>query len=176
MAGRSGLRYLTAFPIGRGAVMRRILVPIVTCLALLALGPLWAAAAAQPAPVVAGDLEISAYRAKAMLPGQPVGGGYLTIANKGTAPDRLIAVTSPNAHMVEIHEMKTVDDVMTMRPVEGGIEIPAGATVELKPGGTHLMFMMVTEPFKEGGEVPITLEFEKAGKIEIKLPVVGLGG
>ena len=161
--------------------MRRILVPIVACLALLApIGPLWVAAsmaaATQPAPVVAGDLEISAYRAKAMLPGQPVGGGYLTVANKGAAPDRLIAITSPSAGMVEIHEMKTVDDVMTMRPVEGGLEIPAGATVELKPGGAHLMFMMVTEPFKEGGEVPVTLEFEKAGKVDIKLPVVGLGG
>jgi copper(I)-binding protein len=162
-------------------VMRRLLVPIVACLALLApIGPLSvaasAAAAMQPAPVVAGDLEISAYRAKAMLPGQPVGGGYLTIANKGAAPDRLIAVTSPSAGMVEIHEMKLVDDVMTMRAVEGGLEIPAGATVELKPGGAHLMFMMVTEPFKEGGEVPVTLEFEKAGKVDIKLAVVGLGG
>jgi copper(I)-binding protein len=162
-------------------VMRRILVPIVACLALLTpIGPLSVqtsvAAATQPAPVVAGDLEISAYRAKAMLPGQPVGGGYLTIANKGAAPDRLIAVTSPSAGMVEIHEMKMVDDVMTMRPVEGGLEIPAGATVELKPGGAHLMFMMVTEPFKEGGEVPVTLEFEKAGKVDVKLPVIGLGG
>ena len=124
-------------------------------------------AAEMPAPVVAGDLEISAYRAKAMLPGQPVGGGYLTIANKGAAPDRLIAVTSPSAGMVEIHVMEMVNDVMTMRPVDGGLEIPAGATVELKPGGTHLMFMMVTEPFKEGGEVPVTLEFEKAGKVEL---------
>ena len=67
--------------------------------------------------------------------------------------------------------MEMVNDVMTMRPVEGGLEIPAGATVELKPGGTHLMFMMVTEPFKEGGEVPVTLEFEKAGKVDLELPV-----
>ena len=96
------------------------------------------------APVMAGDLEISAYRAKAMLPGQPVGGGYLSIANKGTAADRLVAATSPSAGMVEIHTMEIVNDVMTMRPVEGGLEIPAGATVELKPGGTHLMFMAVT--------------------------------
>jgi len=71
--------------------MRRILVPIVACLSLLApIGSLSVAAsvaaAAQPAPVVAGDLEISAYRAKAMLPGQPVGGGYLTIANKVLRP------------------------------------------------------------------------------------------
>jgi periplasmic copper chaperone A len=160
--------------------MRRFLLPIAACLALLV--PIAsssvagaAAAAKQPAPVVAGDLEITAYRAKAMLPGQPVGGGYLSIANKGAAPDRLLAVTSPNAHTVEIHTMEMVNDVMTMRPVTGGLEIPAGATVELKPGGTHLMFKMVSEPFKEGGEVPVTLEFEKAGKVDLTLPVTGLG-
>jgi copper(I)-binding protein len=160
--------------------MRRFVLPIAACLALLVpIATSWvvgaAAAATQPAPVVAGDLEITAYRAKAMLPGQPVGGGYLSIANKGAAPDRLLAVTSPNAHMVEIHTMEMANDVMTMRPVTGGLEIPAGATVELKPGGTHLMFMMVAEPFKEGGEVSVTLEFEKAGKIDLKLPVTGLG-
>ena len=134
------------------------------------------AAEMQSAPVMAGDIEISAYRAKAMLPGQPAGGGYLSIANKGSVPDRLIAVTSPSAGKVEIHVMEMANDVMTMRPVEGGLEIPAGATVELKPGGTHLMFMAVPEPFKEGGEVPVTLEFEKAGKVDLKLPVTGLGG
>jgi periplasmic copper chaperone A len=181
MAGLRGLRYFKRVAEERGAIMRKFVLSIAACLALLApIGPLWVAApvaaAAQPPPVVAGDVEISAYRAKAMLPGQPVGGGYLTIANKGVVPDRLIAVTSPNAGMVEIHEMKTVDDVMTMRPIEGGLEIPAGATVELKPGGAHLMFMMVTEPFKAGGEVPVTLEFENAGKVDITLPVVGLGG
>jgi copper(I)-binding protein len=77
---------------------------------------------------------------------------------------------------VEIHVMEMANDVMTMRPLVGGLEIPAGATVELKPGGAHLMFMMVTEPFKEGGEVPVTLEFEKAGKVDLTLPVTGLGG
>lgn len=128
------------------------------------------------APVTVGDLEITAYRAKAMLPGQPTGGGFLTITNKGAAADRLLSVASPSAPMVEIHTMEVVNNVMTMRPVEGGLEIAAGATVELKPGGMHLMFMHVAEPFKEGTTVPVTLEFEKAGKIELTLPVVGLGG
>jgi copper(I)-binding protein len=179
MAGWYLLRY-HRLPIDRGVAMRIFSLLIFACLALVApSGPMsivMSVAAEVPAPIVAGDLEISAYRAKAMLPGQPVGGGYLTIANKGTAPDRLTAVTSPSAAMVEIHVMEMVNDVMTMRPVEGGLEIAAGATVELKPGGTHLMFMMVTEPFKEGGEVPVTLEFEKAGRVELKLPVIGLGG
>jgi uncharacterized protein YcnI/copper(I)-binding protein len=121
--------------------------------------------------VTAGDLEISSYWAKAMLPGQPAGGGYLTIANKGEAPDKLLSVSSAAAAMVEVHTMAVVDNVMTMRPVEGGLEIAPGATVELKPGGTHLMFMQVAQPFSEGTTVPVTLQFEKAGKVEITLPV-----
>jgi periplasmic copper chaperone A len=126
--------------------------------------------------VTAGDLEISAYWAKAMLPSQPVGAGYLSIANKGGAADRLLSVSSPASGKVEIHIMEVVNDVMTMRPVDGGLEIPAGATVELKPGGMHLMFMEVKEPFRDGATVPVTLEFEKAGKVEVALPVRKAGG
>ena len=106
-----------------------------------------------------------------MLPGQPTGGGYLAIANKGGEADRLLAASSPHAGKVEIHSMAMVDNVMVMRPVEGGLEIPAGGTLELKPGGLHLMFMSVSEPFREGGSVPLTLEFEKAGKVDVVLPV-----
>jgi copper(I)-binding protein len=163
-------------------MMRRLLLPIATCMPLLAAAalspivPATAGAAQTAALVTAGDLEISHFRAKAMLPGQPVGGGYLSIANKGSAADRLVAATSPNAGMVEIHIMEIVNDVMTMRPVEGGLEIPAGATVELKPGGAHLMFMAVSEPFRQGATVPVTLEFEKAGKVDLDFPVVRAGG
>jgi hypothetical protein len=162
--------------------MRKLLTATLAIIILVspaAVAPISSAASAAEqasAPVVAGDLTITAYRAKAMLPSQPTGGAFLTIANKGSSADRLLSVTSPSAGMVEIHTMEVVNNVMTMRPVKGGLEIPAGATVELKPGGTHLMFMQVKEPFKKGSEVPVTLEFEKAGKVEIALPVVGLGG
>ena len=120
---------------------------------------------------VSGDLSIEGGWARAMLPGQPAGGGYLSIANGGSEPDRLLGGSTPSAGRVEIHTMEVVDDVMTMRPVEGGLEIPAGGTVELKPGGLHLMFMEVGEPFSEGGSVPLTLEFDRAGAVEIVLPV-----
>jgi copper(I)-binding protein len=160
--------------------MRKLLVATLLAfslsVAIVTLPTTLLAAEQASAPVTAGDLEITAYRAKAMLPGQPTGGGFMTIANKGAAADRLLSVASPSAPMVEIHTMEVVNDVMTMRPVEGGLEIPAGAMVELKPGGMHLMFMHVTEPFKEGATIPVTLEFEKAGKVELTLPVVGLGG
>jgi hypothetical protein len=161
--------------------MRKIALALIPVLAVASpatlIVPVPAALAQEAAqPLEAGDLIISAYRTKAMLPGQPAGGGFLTITNEGASADRLLAASSPNAGMVEIHTMEVVNDVMTMRPVEGGVEIPAGGTVELKPGGMHLMFMAVTEPFKQGGQVPLSLEFERAGKVELTLPVVGLGG
>jgi periplasmic copper chaperone A len=121
--------------------------------------------------VAVGDLTITGAWARAMLPGQPAGGGYLTIANKGQVADKLVSASSPSAGKVEIHTMEVVNDVMVMRPLEGGLDIPAGATVELKPGGLHVMFKAVKEPFKEGGSVPVALEFEKAGKVEVMLPV-----
>jgi copper(I)-binding protein len=127
-------------------------------------------------PVKAGDLTLTAGWLRAMLPGQPAGGGYVTISNAGSTPDRLVAVSTPAAGKSEIHMMEMKNDVMVMRPVDGGLEIPAGGTVELKPGGFHLMFMQMTEPFAEGATVPVTLEFEKAGKVELMLPVKAASG
>lgn len=121
--------------------------------------------------VVAGDLEIASTWARAMLPGQPAGGGYLTVVNTGAEADRLVAASSPAAGRVEIHTMEVVDDVMVMRPLEGGLEIPAGGTVELKPGGLHLMFFEVAEPFGEGDTVPVRLDFEKAGSVDASFAV-----
>ncbi|MGV8936850.1 MAG: copper chaperone PCu(A)C [Allorhizobium sp.] len=132
------------------------------------------AAMAPPAgmePVKVGDLDLSAAFVKAMLPGQPVGGGFVTIHNGGSADDRLISAASPSAGRVEMHEMVMQNDVMKMRQLNEGIPVPAGATVELKPGALHLMFMDVKDPFVEGGSVKVTLTFEKAGPVEIVLPV-----
>ncbi len=99
------------------------------------------------------------------------GGAFMTITNNSGAPDRLIGASSPAAKMVEIHE--TIDDngVMKMRPVAGGFEVPAGGKLELKPGGKHVMLMGLTAPLTEGGEVEITLKFEKAGEVTVKAPV-----
>ncbi|CUX32831.1 MULTISPECIES: copper chaperone PCu(A)C [Agrobacterium] len=119
--------------------------------------------------VKAGSLEVSEGTTKAMLPGQPVGGGYVTIKNTGDSDDKLIGVESSSAGRAEIHEMAMVNDVMKMRKLDDGIVIPAGQTVELKPGGLHMMFFDVKKPFAEGDKVPVTLIFEKAGKVEIVL-------
>lgn len=118
-----------------------------------------------------GDIELSGLSARAMLPGAKVGGAYLTIINHGNEDDRLISISSDRASPVQIHEMKIDNGVMTMRELKAGITIPAGQTVTLKPGGYHLMFMNVTQPFRKGETVKAKLTFEKAGAIELELPV-----
>ena len=105
----------------------------------------------------------------------PSGGGFLKITNGGTTPDRLVSATSPAADIVQVHEMKMDGSVMRMREVEKGLEIPAGGSVTLAPGGYHLMMMGLKGPLKQGAKVPVKLVFEKAGPIEIELSVAGLG-
>ena len=123
-----------------------------------------------------GDIAISGGFAKAMLPGQPVGGGYLTIHNGGSAADRLVSVTSAAAGKVELHEMTMENNVMKMRELKDGIAVAAGATVTLAPNGLHLMFRQVKTPFKKGETVAITLTFEKAGTVDLMLPVLSAQG
>lgn len=118
-----------------------------------------------------GDLQLHHPHTRAMIPGAKVGGGFVTVINHGKETDRLISASSPSAAEVQIHEMKMEGDVMKMAQLPNGIEIAPGATVELKPGGLHLMFMHVAEPFQEGATVKATLVFEKAGSIELEFKV-----
>ena len=122
-----------------------------------------------------GAIEIGQPWTRATPPTAESGGGYLVLKNTGTTPDRLIAVKSPAADKVEIHEMKMDGNIMRMREVERGIEIPPGATVELKPGGFHVMFMGLKAPFAKEAKVPLTLVFEKAGSIDVDLMVQAMG-
>ncbi|MBV8927397.1 MAG: copper chaperone PCu(A)C, partial [Bradyrhizobium sp.] len=107
--------------------------------------------------------------------GAKTGGGFLTIENKGTSPDKLIGASAEGAGKVEVHEMAMSDGVMKMRPVEGGLAIDPGKTVKLGPGGFHLMMMDLKKPLKQGDKMPVTLEFEKAGKVAVTLDVEGVG-
>jgi copper(I)-binding protein len=122
-----------------------------------------------------GAIEIGHPWSRATPPTAESGGGFLAITNTGTTPDRLIGVKSPAADKVEIHEMKMDGNIMRMREVERGIEIPPGATVELKPGGFHVMFMGLKAPFAKEAKVPLTLVFEKAGSIDVDLMVQAMG-
>ncbi|WP_193337067.1 copper chaperone PCu(A)C [Devosia beringensis] len=118
------------------------------------------------------DLNLSAPFTRATLPNAPVGGGFLSIQNAGADADRLVSASSPAAAMVQIHEMAMEGDVMKMRQLADGLELPPGETVTLAPGGFHLMFMGLTQAFVEGETVPVTLVFEKAGPVELDLPVM----
>jgi hypothetical protein len=125
----------------------------------------------------AGDIAIGHPWSRQTPEGAKVAGGFLKLTNTGATADRLVGVSSPISMKGEVHEM-AVDDkgVMTMRPVEGGIEIPAGGSVELKPGSYHLMFMGLTSRPVEGESFEATLEFEKAGKVEVEFAVEAMGG
>jgi copper(I)-binding protein len=122
-----------------------------------------------------GNLELTDLWARATPPRAPAAGGFLTITNHGSEADRLIAVSSPVAEIGEIHEMKVEDGVMTMRPLDGGLEIPPNATVSFKPGGYHIMLIDLKAPLVEGEEVPVTLTFETAGTIETVLHIAPIG-
>lgn len=125
--------------------------------------------------VKAGDLVISQAWARATPGGAKTGGGFLTIENKGSTPDKLIGASADAVGKVEVHEMTTNDGVMKMRPVEGGLAIDPGKTVKLAPGGYHLMMMGLKAPLKQGDKLPVTLQFEKAGKVAVTLDVQGVG-
>ncbi|MBM6593966.1 DUF1775 domain-containing protein [Microvirga pudoricolor] len=133
-------------------------------------------AGAQVAAVKAGPLTIEEPWSRVTPAGAKVGGGYLRITNTGTQPDRLVGGTFPLASRVEVHEMSMSGDVMRMKAVEGGLAIKPGETVELKPGGLHLMFMDLKEPLKENQTLKGTLVFEKAGPVEVTYTVRGMAG
>jgi copper(I)-binding protein len=133
------------------------------------------ATTARAEDVKAGDLVITQGWSRATPGGARTGGGFLTIENKGSAPDRLIGASADVAGKVEVHEMAMHDGVMKMRPVEGGLTIDAGKTVKLAPAGYHLMMTDLKSPLKQGDKLPLTLQFEKAGKVAVTLDVQGVG-
>jgi copper(I)-binding protein len=147
----------------------------VTGMAGMALAACLYAAPARAEDVKAGDLVVSQAWSRATPNGAKIGGGYLTIENKGSTPDRLVAVSGDIAGKIEVHEMATTDGVMKMRPLDKGLAIEPGKTVKLAPGGYHLMMMALKSPLKQGDRVPLTLEFEKAGKVQVTLDVQAVG-
>jgi hypothetical protein len=103
--------------------------------------------------------------------GQNAGGAFMTIANTGTAADRLTGGSTPVAGRVEIHTVDMEGGVMRMRQLADGLEIPAGGEVTLKPGSYHVMLMDLKQPLKAGDKVPLTLTFKGAGTVEAELVV-----
>jgi periplasmic copper chaperone A len=122
-----------------------------------------------------GDLTIVHPFARATPAGAKVGGAYFTIENRGTAPERLVSVTSEASPVSELHEMAMANGVMTMRPRADGIAIPAGSKVELKPGGLHVMLIGLVTPLVKGEKVKARLVFEKAGPVDVVFNVEAIG-
>lgn len=144
-------------------------------LASFALVFLLTLSAAQSEEVKAGELVISNGWSRATPGGAKIGSGYLTIVNKGTTGDKLLSGVSAVSGKVELHEMTMNKGVMTMRPLAEGLPVGPGQTVQLAPGGLHLMLTDLKAPLKQGDKVPLTLQFEKAGAVNVTLDVQGVG-
>jgi Cd2+/Zn2+-exporting ATPase len=147
-----------------------VIMPVLALLALMA-APVTAAAH----DYMVGAIKIDHPWARATPPAPPVAGGYITLTNTGTEPDRLLSGSSDFAKTVEIHESTVIDGIARMRPLKDGIEISPGATVTLRPGGTHIMFVQPAKRLVVGEVFPVTLRFERAGLIVVAFAIQGLG-
>lgn len=111
--------------------------------------------------------------ARSTVPGQKGTGAFMTLTSKDTLT--LVGASSPAAGVTEIHEMKMEGDVMKMRALPKGLDLPAGKPVELKPGGFHVMLMDLKGPLAKETTLPLTLLFKDAkgveSRLELKLPV-----
>ena len=135
----------------------------------------WTALPAQAEDVTIGGLKISAPWARATPKGAGVGGGYMKITNTGTAPDRLVGGSTDICRRFEVHEMKMEGGVMKMRPLADGIEIKPGQTVTLDPSGYHVMLVGLNKQLMQGDHFKATLEFARAGKVDVDFTVEGIG-
>ena len=126
--------------------------------------------------VYAQGVEIKDAWVRATVQGQKATGAFMKITAKDGV--KLVGASSAAAGVTEVHEMKMDGDVMKMRAVPGGLEIPAGKTVELKPGGYHIMLMDLKAALPKDATVPLTLTFTDAkgvqSKLELKLPVAAM--
>lgn len=128
------------------------------------------------APVAAHDFKVGSLTlnhpySRATPTGAKVGAGYLEIRNDGDVADRLVSVACDCAEISEVHQMSMNNGVMRMQALTDGLEIPAGATVKLAPGGYHLMFIHLTGPFEADATIKATLTFEHAGSVEAAFKV-----
>lgn len=101
----------------------------------------------------------------------PISAAFMVIRNRTDAPDRLLSAKSTAASILEIHLTEMKDNVMTMRQVEGGLEIPANGQMELKPGSYHIMLIDVLQDLKVGDKIPLILTFENAGDVKVEAEV-----
>src|SRR6516162_469056 len=122
-----------------------------------------------------GSIHISRPWSRATPKGASSGAGYMTITNKGSAPDKVSCVSADASAQCQIHSMTMEGGIMKMGPVEGGVEIKPGESVTLKPGGYHMMFLALKHPLEQGQTVKATLKFDHAGAVDVEFPVLAIG-
>ena len=123
------------------------------------------------APAFAEIMVKDAY-VRSSTPSSVTGAAFMVLMNDGTEDDRLIAATSDVAGRVELHtHIQDANGVMRMTEIEGGIPVPAGSMHMLQRGGDHVMFMGLSAPLEQGSEIAVTLTFEKAGEMQVMIPV-----
>jgi copper(I)-binding protein len=149
--------------------MQRIIIPFIAGTLSLAL------TAAFAGDFKSGSLNVSNPWSNVTPKGASIAVGYMSIINSGTEPDRLIGASSDISAKLEMHDMTMDNGVMKMRPVEGGVEIKPGATVEFKPGSFHLMFVDLKKPLAANDHIKAALMFEKAGTVNVEFDVLPLG-
>ncbi len=149
----------------------RLLLPAVAAVALTAVA---AISMARGHDIKVGEIVVKSAWARATPPGASVGAAYVTLRNGGSADDRLLGAATPTAKTVAPHLTSEENGVAAMRPL-GDLAVPAGGTLEMRPGATHLMLMGLAAPLQEGDSVPLTLVFEKAGAVTIPLEVAPIG-
>ncbi len=136
----------------------------------IAVSPANAAAMNMAETVTVGDISISGAWSRSSAGMKNAGAAFMTITNAGNADDRLVAATTPVAKKAELHTHLMENGVMKMRQVKA-IDVPAGKTAELKPGGLHVMLFRLSDTFEEGAHYPLTLTFEKAGNLTVMVHI-----
>jgi len=117
------------------------------------------------------SIEISRPWARFPDPGARYAGGFMTLVNNGAEPDRLVEASSPLAQEVQICGIKVVGPGIRMRRLEGGLRLPPGVTITLKPRGYHLLLRRLNTRLEHGQHVPVTLRFDRGGTHEVGLIV-----
>lgn len=117
-----------------------------------------------------GNLHIGQPWSRALPPNVPTGAAYFTVHNGGNEDDRLIGASTPRAGRTELHTHVHLGDVMKMQKIDS-VAIPASAEVRFEPGGNHVMLFNLTRPLVAGEHFPLTLEFEKAGQVELSVTI-----
>ena len=118
-------------------------------------------------PAMASDLMYGTLQFRATIGSMPSSAAYLSITNHGAMADRLLAAESSLSRKTELHTMEITNGVMKMRQIDGGIDIPAGATIQFAPGGFHVMLIGLKAPLTVDENYDVTLVFETAGKVKV---------